>query len=176
MKPPSRRLATPSDAALLQGFTCANRVRYPAPDPEPWAQTIQGWIRGAAIREQAKQASRDLRVLLFDDLDTGQLVGVSAHLTWGPEPTGHRFILAVAVALPLRGVQTSSGQTVAHHVLSDTLTDICDSEDGPVLVASRVDVRNTPSRRMLARFGFGESSPLDTSDTLIDVVRTIQCP
>lgn len=176
MKPPSRRLATPSDAALLQGFACAGHARYPEPDPEPWARSIQGWIRGAAVREQAKQASRDLRVLLFIDLDTGQLAGVSAHVKWGTEPTGHRFVLAVAVALPLRGLTTSSGQTVAHHVLTDTLADIADSEEGSVLVTSRVDIRNEPSRRMLARFGFVEARPLSVTDTMIDVVRTIRRP
>lgn len=173
MKPPSRRLATQADAALLQGFSCARLGRYPQRDPEPWAQAIQGWIRGAAIREQAKQADRDLRVLIFDDPDTGDLVGVSAHVKWGPEQSGQRFILTVAVALPLRGFATSTGHTVAHHILRDTITDISDTEGGPVLVTSRVDPRNNPSRRLLARFGFSEGYPPTDTETLIDVVRAV---
>ncbi|NDC79127.1 MAG: N-acetyltransferase [Chitinophagia bacterium] len=113
-------------------------------------------------------------MLLFDDLETGQLVGVSSHVRWGAEPTGQRFILAVAVALPPRRLKTSSGQAVAHHVLTGTLLDISDSEEGLVLVTSIVDIRNEPSRRLLATCGFREASPVSVTDTMIDVVRTTQ--
>lgn len=100
---------------------------------------------------------KDLRVLLFEDPDSGALVGVSAHVrTQDAPPAIQRLLIVVAVDLDHRGSILTTGQTLGSAVVSSTLLDVADSDDGPVDVFGLVTEGNLRSRGLLRRLGFRE--------------------
>ncbi|MEU9734070.1 hypothetical protein [Streptomyces sp. NPDC048002] len=163
----SWRAATKADKTLLQGFTCtepARRLRNgrPAPHHREWELEVQTWFRsGDALADANEDAAYGGRLLL--GFVEGDLAVCTSHARLrnpGVETPLRKHLgfegpIRVLKAVGIARVHRGAGGLLADQALDDVLADMLDQESSrETLVLGRVDSRNKPSERFVARNGF----------------------
>lgn len=162
-------LATKANSGLLQRFTCTVPEEWPFGARRPihlrtWERAVQKWLRADALADanDDTNAGCDGRVLIGLDADgqVGACVchailrspGIETPLRKALNFDGLiRDLKALAVALKYRG----QGGGIADEALSIAFGDMYErNTERPILVAGRIDRRNTASEAFALRNGF----------------------
>ncbi|MFD9690195.1 hypothetical protein ACFWXO_31055 [Kitasatospora sp. NPDC059088] len=162
---------TQGDRLALQNFECTTpKPSYGEPHPRPWEWDVQADIRQRLLKDTARHAQRDQRLLIADDDDGLAAVVAHAQMKECPSeinvPPGVPIRLLVVIAVANR--HRRNGGAFADHALVECLYDILDREQGSdhIVVVTKIDFRNLPSMALAQRNGLELEVPGDENDPL----------